>query len=293
MNEKSKSIFSKVPKVLYENRYCNQEGFSVLICGGYDKNKKITNEVLELEIPSFRVNRFPSMVKPHSYFFAATIKSDVVAIGENQETDMFLDKSLLFIEIYSEKTKTWNHQYIQIDDRICFGVRSFLSKLYLIGGYNNSSCKTVSSCYIYDIKSKIWNEIARLNVARECAACTVFEGNIVVTGGDNDMSDLKSVEAYDYHENKWTYLPDMNEKRINHAAVSMGNKLFVIGGDIRYNCEVLDSFSRKFTIINSEIKEFDFEMNFNAFSIRNNILVFQVTFTETVVYLYDVDKENW
>ena len=57
MYEKSKSVFSQIPKVLYENRYCNQKEFSILVCGGKDKNGKITNEVLELEVPSFKVKK--------------------------------------------------------------------------------------------------------------------------------------------------------------------------------------------------------------------------------------------
>ena len=31
--------FTNVPQVLYENRNCDQEGFSILVCGGKDKNK--------------------------------------------------------------------------------------------------------------------------------------------------------------------------------------------------------------------------------------------------------------
>ena len=46
----------------------------------------------------------------------------------------------------------------------------------------------------------------------------------------------------------------MNDKRRNHAAVSMGNKLFVIGGIITTSCEVFDSCSRKFINIKSEMK---------------------------------------
>ena len=42
--------------------------------------------------------------------------------------------------------------------------------------------------------------------------------------------ELKSVETYDYYEDKWTYLADMIEQRSDHAAVSIGNKTFVIGG---------------------------------------------------------------
>ena len=54
MYEKKSSITFQVPKILYENRYCNKEGFSILICGGKDKNGKVTNEVLELEISSLK-----------------------------------------------------------------------------------------------------------------------------------------------------------------------------------------------------------------------------------------------
>ena len=47
------------------------------------------------------------------------------------------------------------------------------------------------------IRVVTWSEIADLNEARDCAECTVFEGKIVVTGGEYKWSLLKSVEAYD------------------------------------------------------------------------------------------------
>ena len=50
---------------------------------------------------------------------------------------------------------------------------------------------------------------------------------------------------------KWAYLPDMIEERRDHAAVSIGNKMFVIGGDKTTNGEVFDSYSRKFKLIKS------------------------------------------
>ena len=77
-------------------------------------------------------------------------------------------------------------------------------------------------------------------------------------------------------------------KKSCHAAVSMGNKMFVIGGKYTTSCEVFDSFSRKCTKINSEIKDLNLERCFfHAFCIGNNIVVFQdflESFTETVVY---------
>ena len=54
-----------------------------------------------------------------------------------------------------------------------------------------------SSCYTYDIDKSVLRTIANLNVVRCYAACTVFEGKIVVTGGNNNDYFIKSVEAYD------------------------------------------------------------------------------------------------
>ena len=101
----------------------------------------------------------------------------------------------------------------------------FMGELYLIGGFVSNKGKYLTLCYTFHIMKNIWNAIADLNVARVFAACTVFEGEIVVTWGENNSYDLKSVEAYDYYENKWTYLPDMIKERFHHAVVSMGNKL--------------------------------------------------------------------
>ena len=174
MNEKSKSIFFQIPKVLYENRYCNQEGFSILVCGGKDKNGKVTNQVLELKVPSFKVEKFPSMVKPHYFFYLATIKSDIIAIGDSVELNKSLE-SAVPVEIYSKKTKTWTYQYVEIDKRDCYCVASFMNKLYLIGGLIKSSYESLKSCYTYDINNNTWNEIANLMVARDCAEYAVFE----------------------------------------------------------------------------------------------------------------------
>ena len=62
MSSEDRLSFTYVPKVLYENRYCNQEGFSILACGGGDKNKnKSVNQVLEVIVRSFEITEFPFM----------------------------------------------------------------------------------------------------------------------------------------------------------------------------------------------------------------------------------------
>ena len=63
---------------------------------------------------------------------------------------------------------------MQTDERIDYCITSFMSKLYLIGGWIKRSGKSVSTCTIYDNNSSTWIKAADLNVARDCAACTVF-----------------------------------------------------------------------------------------------------------------------
>ena len=164
-----------------------------------------------------------------------------------------------------------------------------MKNLFIIGGWSN---KSISSCCVYNIISNTWSQIPDLNEARERAACAVFEGRIVVTGG----YDLKSVEQYDYYENKWKYLPNMIEERSDHAAVSMGNKLFVIGSHETSNCEIFDSRSRKFASIKSFVKlpEID-DYYFKAVCVGYYIFVIHgfFGFNETKNYIYDVDKQMW
>ena len=79
-NEDQKSLFH-VPTVLYENRYCNQDGFSILICGGRNENKEALNDVYELKGPMLELIKFPSMLEPRIECETTAIGSDILAVG--------------------------------------------------------------------------------------------------------------------------------------------------------------------------------------------------------------------
>ena len=51
----------------------------------------------------------------------------------------------------------------------------------------------------FDTKSISWRKVASMNKSRASAACTVFEGRVVVSGGRSFRKslELKTVEAYD------------------------------------------------------------------------------------------------
>ena len=73
---------------------------------------------------------------------------------------------------------------------------------------------------------------------------------------------LKSVEPYDRHNNKQSSMSNMVVYKSSHSSFSIGNKMFVI--DIEYDncCEVYDSISRRFAILNFFIprKGYDYDL---------------------------------
>ena len=109
--------------------------------------------------------------------------------------------SNIFLKV---KNKTWQHQYIHFEERFDYCLCSFNKKLFLIGGWVRRISKNIRSCCFYNFNSDNWTQMADLNKARDSAACTVFEGKLIITGGCNVNDVLKSVESYDYYENKWT-----------------------------------------------------------------------------------------
>ena len=122
-------------------------------------------------------------------------------------------------------------------------------------------------------------------VDRDFAACAVFQGKIVVSGGsDINRHDLKSVESYDAFADEWTSMPNMIESKYNHSSVVVKDKLFVIG---RKSCEMFDSFCKKFVAV----KIPPYTNCRKSVQIGNKIVVFQEQ--KSFVFCYDVDKNRW
>ena len=141
------------------------------------------------------------------------------------------------------------------------------------------------SCLQFDTKDNKWKESARMNDTRKFAACAVFEGKIVVTGGwDENLNDLNTVESYDVFSDTWSPMQNMIERKRSHSLVVVENKLFVIG---RNNSEVFDSSCGKFIFLKSP----DCCYLQKAISVGNKIFVFRNFNNSTVVY--DVDKDKW
>lgn len=114
------------------------------------------------------------------------------------------------------------------------------ASVYMIGGECTSNeCPTqgyLSSCEVYSMESDTWNAIAPMATTRSYPAAAVVGTRIFVTGGlfcgnsCGGVSVASSVEVYDTTSGTWTAMADMSSDRAYHAAVAVGTRIYVMGG---------------------------------------------------------------
>lgn len=277
-----------VQEVLYQTKYCNQDEFSIFVCGGRTQNENTLNDVYELKESNFECSKFSTMLEARYECKTAVVNSYIVVVGGYKNAH----KNSCSVELLKSNKNHWIYKTELPDKGEYFFICSFKQNLYIIGGRNNNG-RILKSCFVYNMKCDIWNQIADMHEQRELADCTVYEGRIVVSGGWNNGS-LKSREAHDNYENKWAYLPDMIEIRHVHASISTGNKLFVIGGYEKSTCETFDSYSRKFSYIKT-YAEFNSMSDFQAVCVRNQIIIFceNSNKCKTKMFTYNVETSEW
>ena len=86
-------------------------------------------------------------------------------------------------------------------------------------------------------------------------------------------------------------------KRGYHSAVSMGNKMFVIGNHVGYkNSEVYDKVSNKFSFIKPPATDINCNLvvQRNSYCTGEKLVLFGSWSRESVsCFVYDVKKESW
>ena len=98
---------NNVPNVLYENRYCKQYDFSILLCGGRKEDKGALSNVCKLNGPKFQCGKFLSMLKARNSFKIAVINSDLYVIsGITKQL-----QKLYEVESFSKKTNIWSTNF--------------------------------------------------------------------------------------------------------------------------------------------------------------------------------------
>jgi N-acetylneuraminic acid mutarotase len=126
-------------------------------------------------------------------------------------------------------------------------------RLYIVGGFRETSFTPTGAIRIYDIAAGQWSDGAPMPTPRGAAAVVVANGKIHVIGGNvssagavheheratvtNDNS-VATHEVYDPTTNSWSRLAPMATSRNHLGAAFIGGKIHVVGGRSDGNFEL-------------------------------------------------------
>ena len=272
----------------YTNRYCNQNKFNIITCGGYnfdlDRGVRDVKTIDPKDLSNFKA--LPQITKNRRGGNIVCVKSEIFVIGGDDHKN-----KLFSVEKYSSITKSWNIVATMYDYWWRPHACAFINSIFVIGGMKGGPI--TDTCMQFDTKTYKFKEAANLIEAKWNAGCSVFGGRIVISGGTGaggQQLRTNTVQAYDHVSNTWSYMPNMIEKRNLLRSVAIKNKLYIIGGMNSETCEVFDSTCKRFVLLNPPLSCFGCQ---SVVSIGSKILMFKNACEHDEIICYDVEKNEW
>jgi N-acetylneuraminic acid mutarotase len=198
----------------------------VVAAGGYDTLRS----VLVYDVASNAWSNGPSLISGTDNVAVLAVGGRVHAIGgEARTAHQVLDAAL----------GAWASAPASPAIRFASAAAVLNGRLHLVGGWNysNTASNSVDTHDVYDPATSTWSAAAPLATRRNAAAAAVVDGKLYVIGGRapgiraSDQTSLASVEVYDPATNTWRAGPDLPQARSGAAAVALGGKVYVLGGE--------------------------------------------------------------
>ena len=130
-----KEIISKkeTSSLKTKNRYCSQNNFKLLICGGYNtKTRKTVSNIDQVDGCNFNnVKVLPSMENERQISQAVCLKGEAYLFGGSDCYGNYI----MSVEKYSPANNIWKKVTHIFDDRGSFCACAFMNKVFVFGGY--------------------------------------------------------------------------------------------------------------------------------------------------------------
>ncbi len=145
-------------------------------------------------------------------------------------------------QVYDVRTREWTSAAALPRGANHVGVAFVGERLYAVGGFIEQNRRPHDQCFVYDIASDRWREIARLpgvdgSGASGAIGCAAFDGRLHAVGGAiGDTNETKkSIDrhlVYDADADRWTTRAPLPTGRDHLGIVAVGDRLHVIGGRV-------------------------------------------------------------
>ncbi|MGE5431945.1 MAG: kelch repeat-containing protein [Syntrophomonadaceae bacterium] len=115
--------------------------------------------------------------------------------------------------------------------RYAHTVNEINGKIYVVGGNYDEGIRLPRTALVYDRASKEWTKIPHYNNnLRAGHSSCVVNGKLYVFGGNDSIKTVATMEMYDPATGQWILKKPMHIDRALAAAVSIGDKIYSMGG---------------------------------------------------------------
>jgi N-acetylneuraminic acid mutarotase len=169
-----------------------------------------------------RWSQLADMTTPHEYHAAVAVDGKIYVLG---------GEPVAQFEEYDPASNRWRVlPQMPTPGRSFLGAAALGDKIYAMGGISRqvNACATVEA---YDRIKGAWSTCADLRVPRNRLAAAATNGKIYALGGMDAGGNSSAVEQYDPAQDRWLRKKDMPIACHGHSAVTMGDKIFVLGGE--------------------------------------------------------------
>ncbi len=270
---------------------------AILMVGGWQENCDITASS-NVFMPSIKqIFQISPMLTPRKNHGIAIHEGLVYVMGGNTKNGNATKSA----ELYDPRTNTWSSVLSMRKEVVGVGVAMVGDFLYATGGHDAKG-RPQSIVQRYSPKINKWECVASMNASRT-RHCVVGSTYLYAFGGYSSDEDipLMSAEYYDHLSDSWVDIAPMNRRRSDACAVSVGSKIFVIGGEdilgspIKLaSCEVYDPATKRWTAIASIQQP---RSHAGAAVIKNKVFVLGGVDKSNrelrSVECYDTDQEAW
>lgn len=151
------------------------------------------------------------------------------------------------LEVFDPATNSWSSKTPAPTPRTGATGSVVNGKLYVIGGFTNSSDVISDVVEIYDPATDSWSAGAPIPTPRYFAASAVINGLIHVIGGQDTVATIAAThEVYEPATDTWSTRVPMPVPAVGVMATTIGSQLYAGGGQLFFAdgscCNVLSSF---------------------------------------------------
>ena len=184
-----------------------------------------TNHVQKYDPPSDTWSLAASMPTARHSLDCAVVDGYIYAIGGH------VGNSRSENERYDPSTNTWQPMASKPTSVSDLGVAALGGRIYTFGGNHYGSHQSVIE--MYDPQTNTWQSVGNMPAAGQPGEAATMGSKIYLVGGHfpAEGGTAGHLWAYDPVSGTWdTSLPNMNQPRVFHELVVVGDYLFAIGG---------------------------------------------------------------